>query len=362
MRTLLPLLIVSLALPACGGPFATARREGTSDAYKRFVANYPDHHKAPKAAQRAEEMDWGAALKGDTASGYALFVVAHPTSDKVAEARQRGDERAWAEARQNGELAAYQGYVQAYPEGGHVQDAEHAIEDLVVEEARYADSVESWGRYMFRYPEGRYIQEAREKRDERGWEAAVKGNSKASYETYLRQHPNGEHRQEARNWLSSLAIATLQPVLVVGSTWRPTWAHRSDRARLQRNLQEGLLNDIKSGVPLRSVLVEDAVPNEHPADRHGREPGVGLFVVEVSQDVGRTFEPSGHATTLPTTVSVYVAATDDPLWTWSFEATTPETIYGSTEESLYTEAVEEWGAILRGAPLPLEELVNPVIP
>jgi hypothetical protein len=364
MRTTLTLLLFTTGLTACGGPFAVARREGTADAYKRFVANHPQHAKVPKAVKRAEALDWEGAVAADTSTAYALYVVAHPTGEHVAEARERGDGRAWSEAREEGTLAAYQGYLSAYPEGAHATDATHAIEDLVVEEARYADSVEAWGRYMFRYPEGRYIDEARAKRDARGWETAQQGNSRVAYEAYLTQHPNGEHRQEARDWLASLAVHTLQPVLVIGTTWRPEWARRGDRARLQRAFERGLLADAKTRFAMRPVVVEDAVTGDlaHPADRHGREPGVGLFVVEVSEDVGRTFEPSGHATTLPTVVSIYVAPTDEPLWSYTFTARTPDSIYGSTEESLYTEAVEAWGDLLRGVPVPAEQLLTPEIP
>jgi len=364
MRTFLSLLLFTTGLTACGGPFAVARREGTADAYKRFVANHPQHPKVPKAVARSEVLDWEGAVVTDTSSAYALYVVAHPSGEHVAEARERGEARAWLEARDEGTLAAYQGYLTAYPKGVHAADATQSIEDQVVEEARYADSVESWGRYMFRYPEGRYIDEARSKRDERGWEDANQNPSRVAYEAYLTQHPNGEHRQEARDWLASLAIETLQPVLVVGTTWRPTWARRGDRSRLQREFERGLLTDAKTRFQMRPLIVEDAVFGDlaHPADRHGREPGVGLFVVEVSEDVGRTFEPSGHSTKLPTVVSVYVAATDAPLWTYTFTGETPETIYGSTEESLYTEAVEAWGDLLRGIPVPVEQLLTPEVP
>ncbi len=364
MRTFLSLLLFVTGLSACGGPFAAARREGTADAYKRFVANHPQHRNVPKAVARSEELDWEGAVTTNTSSAYALYVVAHPSGEHVAEARERGDARAWMEARDEGTLAAFQGYLTAYPTGVHAAEAAQSIEDEVVEVARYTDSVESWGRYMFRYPEGRYIDEARSKRDERGWEDAKEGLSRLSYEAYLTQHPNGEHRQDARDWLASLAIQTLQPVLVIGTTWRPAWARRGDRSRMQRELERGLLADAKTRFQVRPLLVEDAVTGDlaHPADRHGREPGVGLFVIEVSEEVGRAFEPSGHSTKLPTVVSVYVAATDTPLWTYTFAAETPETIYGSTEESLYTEAVETWGDLMRGLPVPVDQLVAPEIP
>ena len=58
-------------------------------------------------------------------------------------------------------------------------------------------------------------------------------------------------------------------------------------------------------------------------------------------------------------MSLYVEPMDDVLWSYSFDATTPEVIYGSTEESLYTEAVEEWGALLNGIPLPIQPLMKP---
>jgi hypothetical protein len=362
MRTTVSVLLLAFTLAACGGPFAAARKEGTADAYRGFIASNPNHPKVGTATVRAEQLDWEGALKADTSSAYALYVVGHPSGPHVDEARQRGDDKGWEEALRDRQLASFQAYLAAYPEGAHATEAANAIEDLVVEEARYADSVDAWGRYMFRYPEGRYIDEARAKRDARGWAVAKEKNSRFGYEAYLRNHPNGEHRQEARDWLYSLAVQTLKPVVVVGSTWRPEWAARADRAGLQRQLDTGLLTDLKTRFTLLPTVVEDEVVGEHPADRHGREPGVGLLVVAVSEEVGRTFEPSGHATTLPTTVSIYVAPTDEPLWSYTFTSTTPETIYGSTEEALYTEAVDDWGATLRGIPVPVETLLDPKIP
>jgi hypothetical protein len=361
MHRLVAILVLG---SACGGPFAEARREGTSAAYGSFVANHPDHGKVPKAIELAEQADWASTTAADTSSAYAMYVVTHPTGPHVAEARARGEARQWAEAQVENTLVAYADYISAYPQGVHRQAADDASEDITAEEVRLNDSVEGWGRYLFRYPEGRYVEEARARRDALAWGAAQAANDRAAYEFYLSQNPNGEHRQESRDWLGSLAISTLQPVLVLGDTWRPVSQQRADRDRLAKALERTLLRDLKTRFEVRPLRVEDAVGGDraHPADRHGREPGVGLLVVEVSQEVGDSFEPSGHATLLPTTVSIYAAPTDAPLWTYTFDARTPERLVGSFVESLYTEAVGDWEYRLSVAPVPVEPLSNPVIP
>lgn len=357
-HSLIPTLVFCAA---CGGPFAEARREGTSAAYASFVANHPTHPRAPKAAQRAEALDWEAAVTADNAAGYARYAITHPGGPHAEEARTLGELRSWSEAKGEGTLVALSAYVAEYPNGVHHQDALFAIEDIALDEARFNNSVESWGRYLFRYPEGRFTEEARTRRDEVAWEATTLANSREAYESYLAKHSQGEHRQEAREWLASLAFSTIQPVLILRSTWRPVNRQSSDRSRRARAL-DGLLGDLKSLFTVRPLIVEDGEPDGHPADRHGRELGVGLLVVELSEDVGALFEPSGHATRMPSTISVYAAPADAPLWSWTFEAGTPERIVGSFEESLYTEAVDDWGATLRGAPIPAETLKEPIIP
>jgi hypothetical protein len=356
------LLSALLFSSACGGPFAVARRDGSSAAYASFVARYPDHPKAAKAAARAESIDWASARAIDDADGYARYVATHPTGPNVAEARALADERAWAVATRANTLAAYHDYAATFPQGKYAADAKVRVDDVAMDQARLDDSVDSYGRYLFRYPDGRHVEEARARRDELAWGQTTAEASREAYLRYLQENPRGQHRDEAREWLQALAITSLQPVLRVGSSWRPIAARAADSRRLREQVELGLLADVRREVTVLPLIVESGTADDDPRASRVLDPGVGVLLIAVSEEVGRDFEPNGHATDLPTTMSIWAGATAAPLWTWTGKGSTPERVTGSTEEALYTEAVQSWAGLLRSAVPPIARLKEPEIP
>jgi hypothetical protein len=352
------LLVASLLLPACGGKaWREARKANTAAAYSAFVARQPEHPKVSKARLRAEALDWEAALAADTSDAFSLFIATHPASPHVPDARQLAEERAWTEAKADGSIGALENYLARFGTGGeHEAEARQIIEQRWYERAAADDSVESWGRYLVRYPTGRWLTEARERRDLLGWNRAVEDGTRDSYQRYLREHPRGEHRDAARDWLASLRVHTLQPVLVYRRTWRDDRRRKRDRAVYQRDLERGLLYDLARDFTIRPTIVEDDPERAflHVQERHGVEDGVGLLELVIDEAEGRVFEPSGRATDITATLSVYAPPTVAPVWSTEIRESTPARIYGSTMEALYTEAVEAFGATLRGVAFPVE--------
>ena len=277
-----PWLTAALSLAACGGPFAAARKEGTSLAYAEFVARYPDHGKAALAARRAEALDWASAVTADDADAYSLYIVTHPTGPNIDEARARAEARAWDAAAADGSREALSDYMAAFPMGAHRGLVDAMMEDAWIAEARAIDSVDSWGRYLFRYPDGRYVEEARKRRDTLAWEATVRDATRTGYERYLREHPRGAHRTEARTWLESLALKELQPVLVIGASWRPERGRAADRKRLVDQVTRNLIEPLKRDFALRPLIIVDGsadqVREQVPLDGAG----LGWLVVAVS--------------------------------------------------------------------------------
>jgi len=365
MRLLSCVLVVSFVLPGCAGKaWREARRTNTSEAYAAFVARQPEHPKVSKARLRAEDLDWDTSLAADTADAYAMFIATHPASPRVPEARVLAEQRAWVEAKADGSIGALEGYLARFGTGGeHEAEAQTLIEKAWYDRAATDDSVESWSRYLVRYPAGAFLTEARERRDLLGWNLTVETGTREAYENYLRRFPRGEHRDAARAWLASLRVHTLQPVLVYRRTWRPDSRRRWDRAVYQRDLERGLLYDLARSFTIRPVIVEDDPERAlaHIQERHGVEEGVGLLELVVDEAEGRTFEPSGRATDIKATLSVYAPPTIAPVWSVELEQSTPARIYGSTVESLYTEAVEAFGAAVRGVAFPVET-VGPELP
>jgi len=348
-----------LSLGGCAGKaWREARRANTSQAYAAFVANNPEHGKVRVARVRAEALDWEATIEADTADAYALFIATHPTSPHVLDARERGEVVAWEEAVADGSVAALEGYLARYGSGDHEREARERIEDAWYEQSREDDTVDSWSRYLVRYPVGRYVDEARRRRDALGWEATTSAGTPSAYRAYLRQHPRGTHRQEARDWLAGLRVHTLQPVLVYRRTWRDPALRERDRARYLEDFEMGLLYDLARDFTIRDTLVDDDPAHglPHVQERHGTEPGVGLLELVVDEVEGRRFEPSGHATDITGTLSLFAPPTREAIWHRELTATTPTSLYGSTVESLYTEAVDEFGALVRGVAFPIEKV------
>ena len=347
-----------LSSGCAGKAWREARRANTSQAYAAFVANQPEHGKVRVARARAEELDWEAAQQADDASTYAMFVATHPTSTYVTAAQERGEVVAWEEAVEVGTVAALETYLVRHGQGVHGNEVRVLIEQAWYDDARVADTIDAWSAYLVRYPAGQHVEEARARRDALGWDATVSAGTPVAYRDYLRQHPRGKHRAEARQWLAELRVHTLQPVLVYRTTWRDPRTRDRDRDRYVEQFEKGLLDELARDFTLRPTLVED-----DPArglgpvqERHGVEVGVGLLELVIDETEGRHFEPSGHATDIRSTLQLFVPPTSEPIFTYAVDDTTPETILGSTVESLYTEAVLEFGGSLAAVPFPVERV------
>ncbi len=346
MRTL-PLLLL---LGACAGrDWRAARRADTSAAYASFVAANPTSGKVGAAMRRAEGLDWEEARTTDTSAAYTSYLGAHPSGPHADEARSRAEALAWDEAVAAGTPEALQAYVARHPGTPHADEATALIEEAWYRQARAGATEDSWGRYIIRYPEGRFISEARAERRRLAWEAAVAGDSRASYGRYVERFPDGEHRAEADAWLASSRVLVLEPVLVLRGTWQAASARAGLLSKVRWELDNGLLRDLKREFAVLALQVED--PNGadlgHPQDVWGVEEDMGLLVIEYSEAKGRAYEPSGHATDITATLSLYTPPTREPVWTHTLQASTPEKTWGETVDALHGGAVREWSGLVR---------------
>jgi hypothetical protein len=131
-------------------------------------------------------------------------------------------------------------------------------------------------------------------------------------------------------------------------------------SRVRTQFDRGLAYDLKRDFTMRSTLTADADDGDaetvpHPQDAWGAEEGVGLLVLEYTEEKGRKFDPRGNATDIEVELALYVPATRTPVWTTTLEASTPTKIYGTNETVLHTTAVEELGSLLRGVAFPVED-------
>lgn len=342
-------LLLILASPACAGRgWRAAAREDTSAAWSAWVAAHPDAGRADLAARRAEERGWAEAQAADTSEGYGAYLGAFPAGPNAPEARARAEALDWQAARDTGTVEALTGYLARHPGGPHTVEAQERIEKAWADEARAAGTEESWGRYLVRYPQGAFSAEARQERDRLAWATATTAATPAAYTAYLARFPQGAHAAEAAAWLAAAKVTRIKPVVILTGTWQRDGMRSTVLARARRELERGLLAELKRDFTVLPVTTTDprgATPGL-PQEVYGIEPDTGLLVVEYRETVGRRFEPDGHANDVHAQVRLFVPPTAAPVLERSLQASTPEKIYGTDASVLETSAVKELGGQL----------------
>lgn len=345
--TLFPILL----LTACAGrDWRAAVREDTSAAYTAWVAAHPDSGRADLASRRAEERGWAEAQAADTAAAYGGYLGAFPSGPHAAEAHARAEVLDWEAARDSGSVQALSAYLARHPGGPHTVEANERIEKSWADEARAGGTEESWGRYLVRYPQGAWAAEARRERERLAWQTATTGATTASHSAYLRRFPDGAHAGEAEAWLVAAKVTRIQPVIVLTDTWQKDSMRSTVIARVRKELDNGLLGDLRRDFKVLPIKTSDprgaALP--HPQESWGVEPDTALLVVEYKETVGRRFEPDGHANDVHAVVRLYVPPTPNAVLERALDASTPERIYGTDDSVLQTSAVVELSGLLRG--------------
>ena len=290
---------------------------------------------------------WREAQVAHTGEAYRTFATENPDHRKVPEALRRAEERDWTAARELDTPEAYFAYLGAYPRGPHAVDAQALAEARAVAEG----TEEAWSRYLVRYPEGEFVATATAERERLAWEATVDRGTRRAYEAFAARYPRSSHRPEALAWIRQSQVVRLQPVVVLG-TAESTGA--DDRVALtkavRRELDASLLYDLERDFRLKRTIMVDlrGGPAPHPQDAYPVERDTGLLVLTYRDERGREFEPSGHATDVAVDLALYAPVSRDPIWSTTFEATTPDAAYGNSERALRDAALAEMGSLLRG--------------
>ena len=89
-------LLSALLLVGCsheGADWKTASTADTSDAYQKFLTQYPKSPNAPQAQARIKQLqdqhDWQVATAADSRDAYEQYLAQHPDSQNAQEARIR---------------------------------------------------------------------------------------------------------------------------------------------------------------------------------------------------------------------------------------------------------------------------------
>jgi curved DNA-binding protein CbpA len=249
---------------------AEAQKEGTKEAWARFLAAYPEGEPAEQArrsiaaieraeARRRESIAWNAAENG-TKEDLQRFISAYPDGEHAPRARQaiaaielalarKLEERAAWHAAEKGTKEDLQRFIAAYPDGEHAPQAGRALAAIAAADARHQADLAAWtiadragdrqalSKYLSDFPSGRHAEEAKQRvagldaeegeKDAAAWLKARQRNSKAAYAGYLTSHPLGRRAANAR-----ARIAELEQIEAEA---KQANAQASKRARIARS-------------------------------------------------------------------------------------------------------------------------------
>ena len=339
-------------MAGCAGKaWREAQVAHTGEAYRTFATENPDHRKVPEALRRAEERDWTAARELDTPEAYFAYLGAYPRGPHAVDAQALAEERAWARTQAENTPESLSAFVARFPLSTRADQAKAMMEAAWYERAVAEGTEEAWSRYLVRYPEGEFVATATAERERLAWEATVDRGTRRAYEAFAARYPRSSHRPEALAWIRQSQVVRLQPVVVLG-TAESTGA--DDRVALakavRRELDASLLYDLERDFRLKRTIMVDlrGGPAPHPQDAYPVERDTGLLVLTYRDERGREFEPSGHATDVAVDLALYAPVSRDPIWSTTFEATTPDAAYGNSERALRDAALAEMGSLLRG--------------
>lgn len=320
-----------------------ARKADTSAAWGLYASAHPTEPRAALARHRAERRGWDEAVAANTSASYTAYVAAFPSGQDVAEARTRAETLGWDEAVAEDTIGALTSYIGRYPRSPHVGEATQRIEELWYGQCKLEGTEAGWARYLSRYPLGKHAVEAQAERDRLAWAATTAAATRYAYRQYLERFPTGLHITEARGWLDQTYVRTLQPVVALFATYQAPGARPALLARIQGELDRGLLDDLKETftvLPTRAIdATAGGLPN--PNETIGARPDTGILVLEYSEYPGRRFDPAGVATDIAAILRLYTPNTPNPVWSRELSATTPEKVHGTNLSALQAAALQD---------------------
>lgn len=160
--------------------------------------------------------DWQTASRQGTIEAYEKFLLDHPDADQVSEARRRMAElradKDWRNAKSIHTIIGYKDFLDKYPLSKHAREASTQLELLESEsdweQTKSIGTIPSYSAFIKKHPTAKQISEAKQGlnrlESQRDWEAAQEMNSVRAYEEFLQNHSSSQYSSEAKNRLTVL--------------------------------------------------------------------------------------------------------------------------------------------------------------
>lgn len=234
-----------------GRALATARKQGTREAWEQLMAAFPDEEAAAEArtaiaafeqaeARRREAaLAWAKVENGDDREALQRFVLAYPESAnadraretiaaiELTETRRRQEAADWARIERSDDKQELQQFVLKHPEGTYTGRARDRIAAIELAEARRREEQTAWAKversgskqelqqFVLTYPSSTQAGRARQRiaaidltevrrRETIAWAEAQKGGEKGRLERFARTRPHSVYAVEARRRVALL--------------------------------------------------------------------------------------------------------------------------------------------------------------
>ena len=201
--------------------FAAAQRSNSSQAYVRYMRDYPDGMFVERAeVLRDEALDreaFGQAQANNTARAHRAYLTAFPEGKHREEAEAfviQLDSEEFHQADRAQTSAAYEAYRRANPEGLFREEAERkgriALDNEQFTEARRLDTIAGWNHYLSAQPDGAHRMDAEKRikalREPIVFAQAKEAHTVEAYIRYLTTYPEGRFTDAANREKARLEV------------------------------------------------------------------------------------------------------------------------------------------------------------
>ncbi len=177
-----------------------ARDEGTTEALRAFVREYPESKYAAEARKLELALAWKHAERDGTPEAFDDLVRLYEGSlhsealvsqarARAAEVRAKLEDPQWREATAANRVDAWLAFADRFPASARAATARERAYDLLAVAVERPDDSESWRTLRLRFPDSELAKQAYPKEVARAWEAAQAAHTIAAYDEFAAAYP-----------------------------------------------------------------------------------------------------------------------------------------------------------------------------
>ena len=317
---------LGLGLLGCGPPtWQAARQANDAAVYEAFARENTQLRHADVALSKAKKLRWDHAKEVGDAPSWAAYLRLDGAGDRADFARQRYEEISFDDAMDSEDATALERYLHTFPQGVHFDDAKKTLDKRFWDEASVEDTATAYRRYLLRMPEGKYREEAEFNYEGRVWERTIDDDRVRGYRKYLKGHRTGVNADRCHARIAELTFTKIRVGIVLAESIH------ADRESTLNSLKKWTPEEVKIGFKAAGFEVTAVEIADLGAGRDGREvfaipEGEGLLLIDIREEEGQVFEPSGRGTLIQGEMRLYVSTRDQPLFIQNLQVQTGNTV------------------------------------